>query len=166
MKLGITSRVEIRELMDFLIELKNLHSADYSVTEILASYQDEDEAIIDIDDFNANYPFMSQIFNGAIDMEDVVDGISLLADTIPFQRILWNCDALLVNCADLSEDVDILDFPPRIHTAFNAVELLRRMHDFMAADPKNALGQGAQMYAEMKQLLAAYDAVTPKDEEK
>ncbi|MEJ8598528.1 hypothetical protein JSO62_07465 [Riemerella anatipestifer] len=45
-----------------------------------------------------------------------------------FQRVLMNCSVLLENCADENEET--LEFNPEIKLGFEAVELLKEIHEY------------------------------------
>jgi hypothetical protein len=106
MKLAITSSEEILSLLKLLNELEGLYKYDL-VNKYLSNCDLSEFEIIK--DFNQDNP---EEF-----LEEVLKAIS----NIHFQRILWNADTMLRNCADLEKYT--LDFSPEIKRGLELVEL-------------------------------------------
>lgn len=108
MKLAVTNTEEIRELMAICNEVEDLKDK-------LDMYDLED---VEIEEEYS--PRLHKIFKDADDNRDILYGISNLFNGVHFQRILWNCDVLLENCADPNSDH--VDFKPDIKKGFQLLE--------------------------------------------
>lgn len=107
MKLAITSSDEIYSLMKFLNELEDLHKY-----ELQHKYLKN----VDLSDFEILKNFDST------DPEQFLSDVLRHLSNIHFQRILWNADTMLKNCADLEKDT--LDFHPDIKKGLELLEAL------------------------------------------
>lgn len=109
LKLAITSTEEISSLMRFLNELEDLYKYDLNKNYLkncdLSGFKI-------IKSFDKTSP---ELF-----LEDVLKHLS----NIHFQRILWNADTMLINCADLT--LDTLEFHPDIKRGLELIELQKK----------------------------------------
>ena len=108
MKLAITSSEEILSLMQFLNDLINLKE----------DLQSKEPSDIDFSEYQV---LGKSFFFSKENHEDLLDSILSSLDNIHFQRILWNADTMLLNCADLSQDT--LDFSPDIKRGLELLEM-------------------------------------------
>lgn len=73
-------------------------------------------------------------------------------DIIHFRRILWNCQTMLVNCADLSKDH--LDFNEEIKAGQDAIELLKEIDKYLSPNPKNHIYCQSVLHEKIKSVLS------------
>lgn len=106
MKLAITSEEEILSLLRILNELESLWKYD-----LQQSYLKD----IDLSEYEILKGFDKS------DPEEFLSDLLKYLYEIHHSRILWNCDTMLKNCADL--ELDHLDFNPDIKRGLELVEL-------------------------------------------
>lgn len=117
MKLAITSEKEILDLNRLLTEIEELYKYELR-------HKNFDK--INFDQFEI-------LKNLSVDDPvNFLDDICKLIHEHHFQRVLWNCDVMLKNCADLS--LDHLDYSPEIKRGFEAVELLKEMNECLSEE--------------------------------
>lgn len=106
MKLAITSSKEIMSLLTYLNELEGLYKYDFKNNHLINCDLSEFEIL---KKFEKNCP------------EEFLEDVLKYLSNIHFQRILWNANTLLINCADLSKDT--LDFNSDITRGLELLEL-------------------------------------------
>jgi hypothetical protein len=112
MKMAITNHGEINSLMVILNEISDLYRYELKYKNL------ED---IDLSEFEIMKNFNSS------DYETFIENLFRHLEGIHHQRILWNADLMLSNCADLS--LSHLDFNAKIKAGFEAIELLKEIDD-------------------------------------
>lgn len=111
MKLAITSPEEILKLIQFLNDLAQLK-------EDLSNNEPSEIDFSDYDVLGRSFFFSKE------DHEDLLSSVLSTLDNIHYQRILWNADTMLRNCADLSKDT--LEFNPDITRGLELLELEKK----------------------------------------
>lgn len=118
MKLAITSSEEISALNSLCAEIE-----DFSKELNRYNYEDID---LETEENKGHYTLLYPLWKKAHgSIEDFMASIFTQFDVIHFRRILWNCDVLLNNCADLT--LDTLDFNPEIKAGQEALSLLNEL---------------------------------------